>query len=79
VKKKSIVSKLTSIIFILYIVFFFFLGRTNGCEDNIPTWRYGRRNLHEAARRILYEGKERIGMQVEKLHVWVKSITKDVV
>jgi hypothetical protein len=28
---------------------------------------------------LCYEGKERVGMQNEKVLVWVKEITKDVV
>jgi hypothetical protein len=51
----------------------------DGCEDNIPTWGFGRINLHEAARRLCCEGKEGASMQVEKVPVWVKVITKDVV
>jgi hypothetical protein len=42
-------------------------------------WGFGRRNLHEAVKRLCCEGKERVGMQVEKFHAWVKAITKDVV
>jgi hypothetical protein len=34
----------------------------DGCEDNIPTWGSGRRNLHKEAIRICSEGKERAGL-----------------
>jgi hypothetical protein len=51
----------------------------NGCEEKIPTWGSRRRNLHEAKIRIFGEGKERVGMQDEKVLVWVKTITRDVI
>jgi hypothetical protein len=35
--------------------------------------------MYEATIRLCCEGKEGAGMKVEKVHVWFKKITKDVV
>jgi hypothetical protein len=35
--------------------------------------------MYEASRRICCEGKEGAGMQAEKVHLWFKTINKDVV
>jgi hypothetical protein len=76
----SPVAKLTSIIFLLSIVVAFdFEIEKNGCEDNIPTWGSERRNLYQATRRLCCEGKEGVGMQDEKVPVWFKTITNNVV
>jgi hypothetical protein len=48
----------------------------NGCENNILTRGPGRRNLHEIAQGILVKS---VGVQVEKISLWYKEITKDVV
>jgi hypothetical protein len=45
----------------------------------LPFLALGRRNLYEATIRLCCEGKERVGMQDEKVPVWVKAIAKDVV
>jgi hypothetical protein len=58
---------------------YFIFSRTDGCEDIIPTWGSRRRNLYEVAKRICCEGKEGASMEAEKVFVWFKTITKDVV
>jgi hypothetical protein len=75
----SHVAKLTSIRFMLFFLLHLFLSRIDGCEDNIPTWGSGRRNLYKSSRRIWCEGKEGVGMQAEKFLVWFITITKDVI
>jgi hypothetical protein len=40
---------------------------------------YGTRNIYEVYRRLCTKGKEEAGMQAKKVHVWFKTITKDVV
>jgi hypothetical protein len=74
------VAKLTSIIFMLSVAAAFdFEVEQIGCEDNIPTWVSGRRNVHEATIRLCCEVKEGSSMQAKKVLVWFKIITNDVV
>jgi hypothetical protein len=75
----SPVAKLTSIRFLLSVVVAFDFEVEHMDEDNIPTWGSGRRNIYEATRRLCCEEKEGAGMQDEKVPVWFKTITKDVV
>ena len=49
--------------------------------DEKTTFLHGDRriNIYEATKRICCEGKEGTRMQTEKVLVWFKTITKDVV
>jgi len=46
--------------------------KTDGCEDNVPTWEPQRRNLHELYLRICSKGKERVGVQTQNIPLWYK-------
>jgi hypothetical protein len=76
----SHVAKLTSIRFMLSVVAAFDFEVEH--MDVKTTFLHG--DLEEEiymkqARRICCEGKEGVGMQAEKVPVWFKTITKDVV
>jgi hypothetical protein len=76
----SPVAKLTSIRLLLSVAAAFdFEIEQMDVKTDIPAWGSGRRNLYEATRRLCCERKEGAGMQAEKVPVWFKTITKDVV
>jgi hypothetical protein len=75
----SPVAKLTSIRFMLSVVVAFDFELEQMDVKTTFLHGSGRRNLYEAARRICCEGKEGVGMQAEKVPVWFKTITKEVV
>jgi hypothetical protein len=76
----SPVSKLTSIRFLLSVAAAFDFEVEH--MDVKTTFLHGdleEENLYEATRRLCCERKEGAGMQAEKVPVWLKTITKDVV
>ena len=51
----------------------------DGCKDGLPKWRPERKGLHGTTQGFCHGRKRTYGMPSEEVHLWIKTILKEMV